>query len=144
MASSSAGPIWASKWSLSLSSNLKQQQNSCEGGDRSVADFAVDFHTRALQNHWNSIALSKDFLYSLADGRGSYGAPNQLFQAGLLWPPVMFSAPDLPRTSWNPEESSEDSSTWLSSEERLHHREQWSCMYCGQAVHFVSSCMTKG
>lgn len=36
-------------------------------GNRSVADFAIDFHTRARESSWNPASLCEAFLFSLAD-----------------------------------------------------------------------------
>jgi len=40
---------------------------SMHQGDQTVADFSIDFHTKACQSDWNSLALRDAFLHGLAD-----------------------------------------------------------------------------
>jgi len=141
-------------------------------GDRSVPDFAIDFHTRARQSDWTSSVLCDAFLHGLADTVKdklvSSDLPSTLDDLIQLVIKVDLRIrarrqrtpgrhlPFRPRgkavvtsfsSSPGPQPGGPDPmqlvTTCLTPEERARRCEGNLCQYCGQAGHYVPRCPLK-
>lgn len=136
-------------------------------GNRSVAEFAVEFRTLAAGSGWNNESLQGAFYTALHDSikdelatrdetttldqtialairidsrmRERRRERNQRVDSPRLRPVPCQAAPPSPRHSPDPEPM-QLGHTQLSAKERQHRRDTNACMYCGKPGHFLAVC----
>ena len=102
-------------------------------GDQSLADFSIDFCTKARWSDWNSPTLCNTFLQSLEDY-----IKYELVSHDI--PPMLDK---LIRLRIGLDLGFQACHTSLTLQVREHHRQTNLCMYCSQGGNFVSHCLVK-
>lgn len=141
---------------------------SLKQGQRSVAEFAIDFRIKAAASSWNASALKSAYFHalneSIKDELATLDEPETLEELIKLTVRmdnrirsrnkernrrsafVSAASPVLPppSQSFQPEpEPMQIGSTRLSPEERRKRMTNRLCLYCGGPGHFIASCPKK-
>lgn len=157
----------------SSSAEASQELMSIRQGNRTVADYSIDFRTLARRSTWNMAAQTDAFLHSLAgyikDELVSHEPPKTLDEAIALAVRIdrriqtrrrergqprqsatsirrdatSLPPPANPQNQFDQTEPMEIGRTSLSPEERQRRLTAQLCLYCGGENHRVSNCPAK-
>ncbi|KAL0150494.1 hypothetical protein M9458_054311 [Cirrhinus mrigala] len=140
--------------------DISDQLLDLQQGDRTAADYAIEFRTLAAQSKWNEVALKAVFkgglntkLQAELACRTVDTALNEFITVAIKIDNLMRNTPrsrNLMSTSPVQAQSRPDSpepmqvaSTRLSSEERYRRQRENRCYYCGEENHRNASCPHK-
>uniref|UniRef100_A0A3B3Y7H1 CCHC-type domain-containing protein n=1 Tax=Poecilia mexicana TaxID=48701 RepID=A0A3B3Y7H1_9TELE len=119
---------------------------SLKQGQRTVAEFSIEFRTLAAASDWNGCALKSAFFHALNDSIKDEERRSQRHERlPVRFPGLAMQRAPQPAQSGNLTPDSEPEPmqivrTRLTPEERQRRRELNQCMYCGKPGHYIASC----